>query len=153
MGRKCHDFKRSIAGHRPNCALGPRVHVNILTSPIDANFVYGSTRAAAERLRTFRGGLMRTWNIFEKEGMKPLLPAEDKNPDLECINRPRNLFCFIAGDIRVNEQIHLTVLHTLYVRDHNRMAIELGRINPHWDDEILFQEARYKSFIHYSDNI
>nr|XP_027196599.1 peroxidase-like [Dermatophagoides pteronyssinus] len=143
MGRKCHDFKRSIAGHRPNCALGPRVHVNILTSPIDANFVYGSTRAAAERLRTFRGGLMRTWNIFDKEGMKPLLPAEDKNPDLECINRPRNLFCFIAGDIRVNEQIHLTVLHTLYVRDHNRMAIELGRINPHWDDERIYQEARH----------
>ncbi|XP_046917513.2 peroxidase isoform X2 [Dermatophagoides farinae] len=143
MGRKCHDFKRSIAGHRPNCALGPRVHVNILTSPIDANFVYGSTRAAAERLRTFRGGLMRTWNIFDKERMKPLLPAEDKNPDLECINRPRNLFCFIAGDIRVNEQIHLTVLHTLYVRDHNRMAIELGRINPHWDDERIYQETRH----------
>lgn len=55
-GKKCHDFKRSIAGHRPNCALGPRVHVNILTSPIDANFIYGSTEAVALRLRSFRNG-------------------------------------------------------------------------------------------------
>ncbi|UXI17278.1 serine/threonine-protein phosphatase 2A regulatory subunit B [Sarcoptes scabiei] len=143
LGRKCHDFKRSIAGHRPNCALGPRVHVNILTSPLDANFIYGSTKAVAMRLRTFRGGLMKTWNIFAKERMKPLLPPEDENPDLECINRPRNLFCFLAGDVRVNEQIHLTVLHTLYIRDHNRMAIELGRINPHWNDERIYQETRH----------
>jgi len=21
-GKRCHDFKRSVAGHRPNCALG-----------------------------------------------------------------------------------------------------------------------------------
>lgn len=56
-GRSCHDFKRSIAGHRPNCALGPRVHVNTLTAFIDANFIYGSTKAVALRLRTFRKGL------------------------------------------------------------------------------------------------
>lgn len=22
FGKRCHDFKRSVAGHRPNCALG-----------------------------------------------------------------------------------------------------------------------------------
>jgi len=36
--------------------IGPRVHVNTLTSPIDANFVYGSTEAVALRLRSFKGG-------------------------------------------------------------------------------------------------
>lgn len=143
IGRKCHDFKRSIAGHRPNCALGPRVHVNILTAAIDANFIYGSTKAVALRLRTFKRGMLKHWNIFQQEKLKPLLPPEDENPDLECIGRPRNIFCFLAGDTRVNEQIHLTILHTLYMRDHNRIAIELSRLNPHWDDERLYQEARH----------
>lgn len=143
MGKQCHDFKRSIAGHRPNCALGPRVHVNILTSPIDANFIYGSTQAVAMRLRSFDRGMLKVWDLFKEQGLKPLLPPEDENPDLECTNRPRNMFCFLAGDTRVNEQIHLTILHTLYLRDHNRMALELSLNNPHWDDERIYQETRH----------
>ena len=50
------EFKRSISGQRPMCALGPRVHVNTLTSAIDANFVYGSDENLARKLRSFRGG-------------------------------------------------------------------------------------------------
>ena len=49
----------------------------------------------------------------------------------------------MAGDERVNEQIHLTLLHTLYVRDHNRIATGLGQLNPHWDDERIYQETRH----------
>ena len=41
--------------------------------------------------------------------------------------------------IRVNEQTVLAMIHTLFVREHNRIASELGKINPQWNDETLFQ--------------
>lgn len=44
--------------------------------------------------------------------------------------------------MRVNEQTGLTMLHNLFLREHNRVAGELKRLNPRWNDEILFQEAR-----------
>lgn len=86
---------------------------------------------------------MRDRDWFKREGLKPLLPAQEINPDLECIARPQNLFCFLAGDVRLNEQTHLTVLHTLYMREHNRIADKLSELNPHWDDERTYQETRH----------
>ena len=48
----------------------------------------------------------------------------------------------ITGDSRSNEQPGLTVYHTVWVREHNRVARELRYLNSHWDDERVYQESR-----------
>ena len=50
--------------------------------------------------------------------------------------------CFIGGDIRVNEQIALTVFHTIFVREHNRIARELQTLNSEIGDETIFRLTR-----------
>lgn len=48
----------------------------------------------------------------------------------------------IKGDNRANMEPHLAVMHTIWHREHNRLATELSKINPLWTDEIVYQEAR-----------
>ena len=46
------------------------------------------------------------------------------------------------GDSRASEMPELASMHTLFVREHNRLATELKRLNARWDGERLYQEAR-----------
>uniref|UniRef100_A0A8D8QM30 Peroxidasin homolog n=1 Tax=Cacopsylla melanoneura TaxID=428564 RepID=A0A8D8QM30_9HEMI len=139
----CINFLRSLAGVRENCKLGSRVQTNSLTSYIDANFVYGSSPALAAKLREHRGGCLKVLPLFKDLGLKPLLPLKTEQPDDGCIRPHRDLYCYLAGDNRVNEQLALGVLHTIFVREHNRIAHELSVVNPHWSDEQIYQESRH----------
>ena len=50
--------------------------------------------------------------------------------------------CSLVGDHRADENIALHSMHTLWVREHNRIAGELKKLNSHWQEEQLFQTAR-----------
>ncbi|XP_042203107.1 lactoperoxidase-like isoform X2 [Homarus americanus] len=138
----CIDFARGFPGVQQNCRLGPRTQFNLLTSVIDGNTVYGGNERAARELRSGVGGLMRTHDGFPGMPLKSLLPLKTDIPDEGCIRGSGSQRCFLAGEIRVNEQLILTCSHILLMREHNRLAMDLGSLNPHWDDERLYQEVR-----------
>ena len=50
--------------------------------------------------------------------------------------------CFMAGDTRSSEQQVLSAMHTVFVREHNRIARFMKTINPHWKGEKIYQEVR-----------
>ena len=51
--------------------------------------------------------------------------------------------CVAATDPDSNYHPVALALHALFVAEHNRQADQLKLVNPSWDDEVLYQEARY----------
>lgn len=42
----------------------------------------------------------------------------------------------------MNEQVELALIHTIWLREHNRIADVLAQMHPNWSDEAVFQETR-----------
>jgi hypothetical protein len=111
----------------------PRQQVNQVTAWIDASNVYGSDRKRAKALRTNDGtGRLKTseHNLLPFN-IERLANAGGDSPDL-----------FLAGDIRANEQVGLTALHTLFVRGHNRLASEIANLHPDLSGDEIYERAR-----------
>ncbi|XP_004526120.1 peroxidasin [Ceratitis capitata] len=121
-----------------------REQINQLTSYIDASQVYGYSYEFSTELRnlTTDDGLLRTGVQFP--GQKDMLPFAAPQDGMDCRRNldENTMNCFVAGDIRVNEQIGLLAMHTIWMREHNRIATKLREINPHWDGDTIYQEAR-----------
>ncbi len=123
----------------------PRQQINAVTSFLDLSQVYGSTAAIADALRTHVGGLLKT----SPGNMLPYDNSTYFTPDqLAIINMANDAQAvptqnlFVTGDVRGNENVELTALQTLFVRNHNLLAGELQKEHPTWSDEQLYQEAR-----------
>jgi len=126
---------------RIDCSLGYADQLSQTTHWLDSSNVYGSTKEEEAELRLYRNGQLRGGRLLSAHGSKGMLPLQEKEGD-ECTNPDEGTHCFNAGDLRVNEMIGLTATHTIWFREHNRLATELQRINPSWSDEQLFYEAR-----------
>uniref|UniRef100_A0AAY4C8U2 Thyroid peroxidase n=1 Tax=Denticeps clupeoides TaxID=299321 RepID=A0AAY4C8U2_9TELE len=126
-----------------------RQQMNSVTSFLDASTVYGHSMALQRNLRNLSSsqGLLAVNQRFVDAGKRAYLPFAGNNPSA-CLQEHRSVEgndrveCFIAGDSRVNEVVPLTALHTLWVREHNRVAVALNRLNPHWSAETTYQETR-----------
>ncbi|XP_044141829.1 myeloperoxidase-like [Bufo gargarizans] len=121
-----------------------REQINGLTSFIDGSQVYGSDQNLATLLRnnTNQLGLLAVNQNATDNGFS-YLPFSGNGPD-QCsrTNPTLGVPCFQAGDSRSNEQPMLTIFHTLFLREHNRIATQLSKLNPQWSGETLYQETR-----------
>jgi hypothetical protein len=136
----------------------PRQQITTVTAYLDLSQVYGSTAFVADALRTHSGGLLKTspgnmlpfnnLNYFTQDQLNALNMANDSGL------LPSDQL-FAAGDPRANENVELTALQTLFLRNHNRIATQLASMDPtqfgftSWTDENLYQEARKLSIAQY----
>lgn len=149
----CMNFVRSAAA--PTGHLGPRQQLNQATAFIAGSVVYGSSDEKMNLLRSKEMGLLRMFNTPDN---RTLLPV-NTDPKDGCNELEQNLkgkYCFESGDARANENLHLTSMHLIWARQHNYLADGLAKVNPHWDDEKLFQESRkilgaQMQHIHYNE--
>lgn len=130
-GDKEFEFHRSETDPGSN----PRQQINSITAYIDASNVYGSDYERAEALRDPQ----EPWRLRTSEG--DLLPFNTAGlPNANGSRPPEQLF--LAGDVRANEQVLLTAIHTLFVREHNRLAEEIAADDISLSDDQVYHEAR-----------
>lgn len=111
----------------------PRQQLNHITAFIDASMVYGSNPIRARALRTNDGtGRLKTspgnFLPFNTQGLPN---AGGPDPTL-----------FVAGDIRANEQVGLTSMHTVFVREHNRLATTINGRSRKLTGDQIYERAR-----------
>lgn len=123
-----------------------REYLNEVSTYIDGSHIYGSDQVRANWLRTFNGGKLKTssggympWNTISGEYNSLV---DDTAPVMKVKPGLYNQKLFVAGDLRANKNPSLIALHTIFLREHNRLCDQLAIENPNWDDERLYQRAR-----------
>jgi len=135
-------FSRSLSVSGTGTSkINPRQQPNANSSYIDASMVYGSSKERADALRAFDGtGRLKT----SASDVGELLPYNIDSLENEDNNDPVRQRFFVAGDVRINEHVVLTSLHTLFVREHNRVCLDFVTCDPGLagNDEAIYQQAR-----------
>lgn len=111
-----------------------------------------------------RGGLLKSQMLKDNENREAEFPpflferrngtlvVKDEFKDLHSdrvldivladVKDPEKAYVFAVGLEHGNSVIGNSMLNTLFLREHNRIARQLASENPIWDDERLFQTAR-----------
>lgn len=132
----CINFVRSSGCSDCNGIMHERRFVNQQSAFLDASHVYGIDQTEHE---TLRNSDARELMLLAGAGLLPPSLRPDRDG---CSDPATASFCFRAGDGRVNQQPAIAVLQILYARQHNRVAQQLKSLNPDWDPETVYQEAR-----------
>ncbi|XP_063400211.1 peroxidase-like protein [Mytilus trossulus] len=125
----CMAFVRSEFGVDPDCCPGPRNQLNQRTSFIDLSTTYGDTLTQQNDLRETGTGRL-------SEGLNRILPNGPSGPT--CVTGD---VCFKSGDGRSAEVPMISVIHIIFLREHNNIVERLRSLG--WTDgDLLYQEAK-----------
>lgn len=134
-GKSCLNFARSLSDRDVACqpnGLPYAEKITTTTAYLDLSSIYGNSLEENIKVREYKGGLLKT-SWFNNKPFLPIKTGGCPANNEQCYNIPDNRNQFTPT---------IAVLHTLFVREHNRLASILARINPQYSDERIFQVAR-----------
>ena len=115
----CLEFKRATVFCEQRG--GDRMAVNQLSAYIDAGNVYGSDAVTAAKILG-SGGLLK---VSQPGNLLPNISSK-----------------LTAGETRATENPALTTIHTVFMREHNRVASLVAQANPSLNESAIYNEAR-----------
>ncbi|KRY72257.1 Peroxidase mlt-7, partial [Trichinella pseudospiralis] len=127
------DLSKLLSQHSLG-AQSKREQVNENTAFLDGSAIYSSSLPDSLRLKDSKTGMMR-FTFFNNHVMPPFNPHTCFGPN----NCNANLD---VGDNRGTLFLSLIGVHTVFLREHNRIAQQLLTLNPTWSAERIFQETR-----------
>ena len=130
------DYDKERAGNGGRLRYPP-TYANAESHWWDASQIYGSNHETTRRLRTVyqkRDGVFHPTDQLVPDG-KLFLDADNLLID------PTNLHVAMSGFVG-NWWAGLSLLHTLFAREHNAICDTLKLYNPDWDGDRLFSVAR-----------
>lgn len=122
---RCHNFIRTQPIFKDNCTVSSAEQVNYPSHFIDLSVIYPLTKDKLAMMRAPSGGMFK---LDDK-----MIMAKMEN----CENH-----CYYAGDFRAAGFASLAAMHSIFMRLHNMAAMQLAQLNPQWNDDMLFYEAR-----------
>jgi hypothetical protein len=111
-----------------NCVNGCRLPKSVATPQIDAGPIYSN-------LPSFTNNVLREPNSCKLRTSAGNFPPVTTNPS-------GGRHFYLAGDARVDEHALLTNMHTIWLREHNRVCDEVKARQPSLSVEKQFELAR-----------
>lgn len=122
----------------------PHKNINRTITWLDLSSLYGSTAEVAKKLRRFKKGKLLTQELKTRGNKKvaSYLPLNSMNVPTRTRPGVNAKSLFAGGDPRTNEDWVMLSVHTLFLREHNRLCDILAKKHPEYDDEDLYQTVR-----------
>lgn len=122
----------------------PREPNNMASTWLDVSSLYGSSQEVAYKLRSFKGGKLLTQELVTRGQKKPSSYLPFNTMDVPTNTRPglNASDLFAGGDARTNEDWMMLAIHTLVLREHNRLCDIVHEKYPEYDDEKIYQTVR-----------
>lgn len=148
--------------------------INAQTSWLDLSTIYGTSNTADAILKDSNGKLVTSQqyackfpppdfahlpcSITDRVYFDNLPPSLAQTiglppPDIGVPPRPDGTGIMNDADFRVNSNVALTLLHALYIREHNRLVDKYATANPSLSGEALYQKAKATNIAQYQHHV
>ncbi|KAM3967109.1 LOW QUALITY PROTEIN: salivary peroxidase/catechol oxidase-like [Aphomia sociella] len=133
---RCLNFSRAETFKDVGCTplIQHPEQINYQTPLLDLSTVYGVDEKALSEVRTLKDGLLYEHKIANQ--------SKETTEDVCIHNMNNNTICYKFGFPEVGNFDLRTTTWYFFMKEHNRLARALKKINPCWKDDRLFKVAR-----------